>query len=89
MAVLYYGTVVKVSGDKVYATIPALGGNLQFGPLPVLASWYMDKYQVDTDPGGGEMVDTERQTYYKKGDRVVIGQIGKVKEDLVVLGAVK
>lgn len=86
---LYYGTIVKVSGNKVYVTIPALGGKSQFGPLSTVIHWYMDKYQVDTDPGGGAMVDTERQTFYKKGDRVVVGQIGRVKEDLVVLGPVE
>lgn len=85
---LYYGTVVKVSGAKLFVKIPDLGGSNQFGPLPAVIQWYKDKYQVDTDPGGGAMVDTERQTYYKKGDRVLVGQVGRIKEDLVVIGPV-
>lgn len=85
---MYYATVVKVDGNKVYVTIPAVGGSSQFGPLNTLAHWYEDSYQTDTDPGGGAMVNTEKQTYYKKGDRVVVGQIGRIKEDFVVLGPV-
>lgn len=85
---IYLGNVVKVSGNKLFVTIPVLGGKSQFGPLPAVIHWYSDEYQTDTDPGGGGMVEVEKLTYYKKGDRVVIGQIGKIKEDLVVLGKV-
>lgn len=85
---IYLGNVVKVSGNKLFVTIPVLGGKSQFGPLPAVIHWYSDEYQTDTDLGGGGMVEVEKLTYYKKGDRVVIGQIGKIKEDLVVLGKV-
>ncbi len=78
-AILYYGTVTKVSGDKLYVQIPALGGDEQFGPL----SSVILRYGVNA-PMLGDSV----YTYYTKGDRVVVGQIGRVKEDLVVLGRV-
>lgn len=34
------------------------------------------------------MVELEKETYYDKGDRVVVAQIGEVKEDLVVIGRI-
>lgn len=71
-AVLHFGTVTRVDGDKVYVTIPALGGDEQFGPLSSVILRY----------------GTDEYTYYQKGDRVVVGQIGRVKENLVVLGRV-
>lgn len=75
-SILYYGRVVRVTGDKVYVTIPALGGDEQFGPLSSVILRYLDQ---DGD---------EQDTIYEIGDRVVVGQIGRVKEDLVVLGRV-
>ena len=78
-AVLHYGTVTKVDGDKLYVQVPALGGDEQFGPL----SSVILRYGLDA-PIYGE----NEFTYYRKGDRVVVGQIGRVKEDLVVLGRV-
>ena len=75
-SVLYYGTVTRVDGDKVYVRIPALGGKEQFGPLSSVILRYINADNEEAD------------TTYDKGDRVVVGQIGRVKEDLVVLGRV-
>lgn len=75
MTVLYIGTVTRVDGDKVYATVPALGGDDQFGPLSSVILRYVD-------------AGTTRYTSYQKGDRVIVGQIGRIKEDLVVLGRI-
>ena len=76
-AVIHFGTVVRVEGDKLYVQVPALGGNDQFGPLTSVILRYIDS--------GSEQI---RDTYYEKGDRVIVGQVGRVKEDLVVLGRV-
>ena len=82
--VIYRGTVVKVSGSRLFVKVPDLGGKFQFGPVPAVSHWY--EYQSDTDPGSGAMV--EASTYYKKGDTVIVAQIGKIKENIVVLGKV-
>lgn len=75
---------MKVSGSKLFVKVPDLGGSFQFGPIPAVHHWY--EYQQDTDPGGGPMIETN--TYYKKGDSVIVAQIGKIKENIVVLGKV-
>lgn len=74
--ILYFGHVTRVVGDVVYLEIPALGGDGQFGPVSAVILRYKDA------------ADEEQDTYYEKGDRVVVGQVGRVKEDLVVLGRV-
>lgn len=86
MVVLRRGTVTRVDGTLLYVKVPDLGG--EFGPMPALVQWYEDEWQTDTDPGGGGQVTVEKETYYKKGDRVVVGQLGAIKEDLVCLGRV-
>lgn len=85
---MYLGIVVRVDGNDLYVKVPDIGGKYQFGPLRGVISWYEDSYQTDTDPGGGAMVDVEKTTYYKKGDTVLVGQLGRVKEDLIVIGKV-
>ena len=86
---LYMGKVSKVAGSKLHVVVPELGGsNYEFGPLPAVSERYKDKYQVDTDPGGGAIIDNVRYTYYEPGDAVVVGQLGVVKEELVVLGRI-
>jgi hypothetical protein len=81
---IYEGTVVRVAGARLFVKVPDLGGGFQFGPVPAVSLWY--EYQADTDPGGGAMV--EASTYYKKGDKVIVAQVGSVKENIVVLGRV-
>ena len=85
---IYRGTVVKVSGSRLFVKVPDLGGKFQFGPVPAVHHWYEDEWQADTDPGGGGQVKVEKNTYYKKGDSVIVAQIGKIKENIVVLGKV-
>ncbi len=76
---IHLGTVTRVDGDKLYVRVPALGGNRQFGPLSSVILRYGQ---------GAPIYGESEYTYYKKGDRVVVGQIGLIKENLVVLGRI-
>lgn len=73
---IYYGTVTRVHNNHLYVKIPALGGNAKFGPLNAVILLYRDA------------VNDVQETEYEKGDRVVVGQVGHIKEELVVLGRV-
>lgn len=86
---IYLGTVARVKGKKVFAKIPALGGG-PFGPLNVLANGIeLDAVQTSTASGHSHTITTELvANFYQKGDRIVIAQIGNVREDLIVLGRI-
>ena len=72
---LYEGRVTRVAGNKLYVTISDRGTSKDvFGPLDVVAPTVTIS-----------MVDYVANTFVK-GDRVIVGQIGRVKEDLVVIG---
>ena len=73
---LYYGNVTRVTGTWLHVTVEDLGGDADFDPLPAVIS-------LCPDEG-----DVMRETVYEKGDRVVVGQVGRIKEDLVVLGRI-
>lgn len=85
---MYLGIVVRVDGSELYIRVPEIGGQFQFGPLQAVSFWYKDKYQTDTSLGNGAFVETDRETFYKKGDTVLVGQLGHIKEDLVVIGRI-
>lgn len=72
---IYYAVVTKVAGPKLYVRVPALGGDARFGPLNSVILLYKE-----------DSVDQE--TFYEKGDTVIVAQVGRVKEDLVVLGRI-
>jgi hypothetical protein len=87
---IYLGKVVLIQGNKLFVTINDLGGSKnQFGPLPYVANG------IEIGPLTTEVADSHTHTidqfdiaadYFQKGDRVVVAQIGSVKDELVVLG---
>jgi hypothetical protein len=92
---IYLGKVVRVQGTKLYVTINELGGTKnQLGPLSCIVP-SIKKLGLETEEISGhthkfpDVITPPAKlvlNYYNKGDRVVVGQIGKIKEDLVVLG---
>lgn len=79
MSAIHLGTVTRVDGTRLYVKVPSLGGDRQFGPLSSVILRYGENAPVLGD---------SPYTYYQKGDRVVVGQVGNVKENLVVLGRI-
>jgi hypothetical protein len=79
MSAIHLGTVTRVDGSRLYVKVPALGGDRQFGPLSSVVLRYGE---------GAPILGDSEYTYYKKGDRVVVGQVGRIKEELVVLGRI-
>lgn len=87
---IYQGKVVRVQGTKLFVTISDLGGSKsEIGPLSYLANG------IEIGPITTQTASSHTHTinkfeiaadYFQKGDRVLVAQIGSVKENLVVLG---
>lgn len=86
---IYLGKVTRVSGKKVFASVPALGGG-PFGPLNVIANGIkLNALQTSIASSHSHTITSEIiANNYKKGDRIVVAQVGNVKEDLIVLGRI-
>jgi hypothetical protein len=87
---IYLGKVVRVQNNKLFVTITGLGGTRsQFGPLSYVANG-IEIGPITTQTASGHTHTINKfdiaADYFQKGDRVIVAQIGKVKEDLVVLG---
>jgi hypothetical protein len=87
---IYLGKVVRTQGSKLFVTITGLGGTKsQFGPLSFIANG-IEIGPLTTQTADGHTHSINKfdiaADYFQKGDRVVVAQIGFVKEDLVVLG---
>ena len=95
---LYYGTVTRVAGTKIWVKVPELGKSKEFGPLKCIQA-KQPTINNNTAPtatnSGGSPAHTHgitahnhtvTNTHYNKGDTVVVGQVGAITESLVVLG---
>jgi hypothetical protein len=91
---IYIGKVTRVQGTKVHVTIEELGGDAPFGPLNVVVPAPADTSLTTATANGpdphthGLTLAGDVSDYYSKGDRVVVAQIGAIKEDLIVIGKV-
>jgi hypothetical protein len=97
---LYFGRVTRrnLNDYKLHVKIQELGGSHEFGPLPVaspaayLPSGGTNSAYVGHHGYHYHLIDYNGTTYlfpYAIGDLVIVGQIGNIKEDLIVLGRVK
>lgn len=87
---IYLGKVARINGNKLFVTINELGGSKsQFGPLPFIANTTeIGPLSTQTAEAHTHTINkvTVAANFFEKGDRVVVAQIGAVKEELVVLG---
>lgn len=89
---IYIGRVKSVVGKKLIVTIPSLGGSSgAIGPLEAVAP-VVEKLTGLTSTTEGHSHSLPKVDlvagYYKKGDRVVVAQVGVIKENLVVVGKI-
>lgn len=95
---IYLGVVTRVSGNKIYVTIPELGGKEEFGALQMIAptdpTVDANTVALATDSGGStphthtipSHIHTVANVFYAKDDNVVVAQLGLIKDNLLVLG---
>lgn len=96
---IYYGTVTRVAGAKLYVKVPDLGGTQkEFGPINSIQAKQPTIVNNTTPTATGSAGTpahthsiafhnhTVTNTHYNKGDKVVVAQVGAIPESLVVLG---
>lgn len=98
---LHIGTVTRISGNKIYVTIPDLGGKEEFGALQMVVpkdpTIVVNTAGLVTGSGGSpahtHTISSHNHTvindYYVKGDRVVVAKIGAISNNFVVIGRIK
>lgn len=99
---IYYGTVTRVAGAKLYVKVPDLGGTQkEFGPINSIQAKQPTIVNNTSPASTGAAAGppgtshthsiafhnhTVTNTHYNKGDKVVVAQVGAIPESLVVLG---
>lgn len=101
IATLYIGTVTRVVGNKIYVIVPDIAQNLEIGALQMVTphdpAIVVNTVGLITDSGTFTTAHTHNvashthtvtNPYYSKGDRVVVGQYGTIKDQLIVMGRI-